>query len=144
MSVLKEQIKKMNMSELKEGLDALQISWRGMTERSELEDALIAAAANMSRRHARPQFNPPPPKSEMELAREYIKWSEERIQELQGKMAGENAKNVRKYEKMIAGIESDIHELQGELHEMNSEWKGSPRAYTRRSRRAKSRRTRSD
>jgi len=102
MSGLNEQVKKMNMSELKEGLDALQISWRGMTERRELEEALIGA---ISRRHARPRFNPPPPKSETELAREYIKWAEERIQELQGKMAGENAKTVRKYEKMIAGIE---------------------------------------
>jgi hypothetical protein len=141
MSGLNEQVKKMNMSELKEGLDALQISWRGMTERSELEEALIAA---ISRRHARPRFTPPPPKSEMELAREYIKWAEEHIQELQGKMAGENAKTVRKYEKMIAGIELDVLELEEELHEMNSEWKGSPRAYTRRGRRAKSRRTRRD
>ena len=141
MSGLNEQVKKMNMSELKEGLDALEISWRGMTERSELEDALIAA---ISRRHARPRFNPPPAKSEMELAREYIKWAEGRIRDIQGKMAGENAKTVRKYEKMIAELELDVLELEGGLHEMNSEWKGSPRAYSRRSRRAKSRRTRRD
>jgi hypothetical protein len=141
MSDLGEQIKKMKMSELKEGLDAFQLSWRGMTERSELENALMAA---ISRRHARPRFNPPPPKSETELAREFIKWAEERIQQLRGKMAGENAKTVRKYEKMIAGIELDVHELEEDLHEMNREWKDSPRAYTRRSRRSKTRRTRRD
>ena len=124
----------MKMSELKEGLDARGISWRGMTERGELEEALKAAVAA---RTSRPRFNPPPPKSEMELAREYITWAKERIRELQGKMAGKNASSVRKYEKMIAQLESDVLELEGELHEMNSEWKGSPRAYTRRSRRAR-------
>jgi len=59
----------MKISELKEGLDALQIPWHGMTERSELED---------------------------------------------------------------------------ELDEFHSEWKGSPHAYSRRSRRAKTRMTRRD
>lgn len=134
MSDLNQRVKKMKMSELKEGLDALQVSWRGMTERGELEEALKAAVAAHP---PRPRFNPPPPKSEMELAREYIIWAKERIRELQGKMAGENAKTIRKYEKMIDELESEIRELEEELDELRSEWKGSPRAYTRRSRRAR-------
>ena len=144
MSGFNERVKKMKMSELTEGLDALQIPWHGMTERSELEEALKAATENMSRRHVPPRFNPPPPKSEIELARDYITWAKERIRELQGKMAGENAKTIRKYEKMIDELENEILELEEELDEFHSEWKGSPRAYSRRSRRAKTRRTRRD